>query len=334
MYRRTIDNIPENITPPSNSWILSTDPTQNNALQKTKLSEISTGGGLSNWLSVTSASQSSYLLEARKRFIIDSDINEFTATFPTNPLFGDELVLLCPGNQIKLDLQGEKLNQQAAGRAILTNAHGEVRFVYVNSTYGWLSSHQQSEFIPLATANLTNPTIWDDFTIDYPVNVEQEFSVKAIADVGPFLQYPEGVICEAGGSGSGFCIVVYNGVLFFQCGDGGTDRTEASHAYIEVSGLNGYGYEIEASASSITGKAALYVNRELIGTDTFSFGSAHGSNPGGMGRVRGEMCRNPSPYYSDNQGLYGTYEGYLSGPRPRDHVKVYYYPGQITEEVM
>jgi hypothetical protein len=113
-----------------------------------------------------------------------------------------------------------------------------------------------------------------------------------------------GILMEAGGTGHGAVLYVYNGVLYFQCGNGSDygvnyDRAEISYT-LPVGQFN---YIIEWSADR-SSNAVLYVNGVIVGSQTFSNSYLAGSDPGTVGKVHSIVAVNRGGWTSSGSGVY------------------------------
>tara|TARA_R110000822_G_scaffold23472_1_gene72554 strand:+ start:290 stop:895 length:606 start_codon:yes stop_codon:yes gene_type:complete len=93
-----------------------------------------------------------------------------------------------------------------------------------------------------------------------------------------------GVIMEAGGTFIGLVMYVYNGVMYFQCGEGsafGSSSGRAELSYTLPVGEDDYVFEWSADVSN----AVLYVNGLKVSEQTFTFQTVAGGDAGAVGRI-------------------------------------------------
>jgi hypothetical protein len=113
----------------------------------------------------------------------------------------------------------------------------------------------------------------------------------------------DGILMEAGASTLGLILYVYNGVLYFQCGDGtayGTANNRAEVSYTLPVGESDYIIECSADTSN----AVLYVNGLVVGSQTFSEAFVGGTNDGTVGQVEFAAAVNRGGWIVDGSGLY------------------------------
>lgn len=134
----------------------------------------------------------------------------------------------------------------------------------------------KEETVTPVTDPFTPLNNWDTPGTEYDaLSTAEEGSCKVVATL---QSGADGIIMEAGGF-TGLGLAVKGGTLYFGCGeDGGS--SDADTAMISAPAPTGSELLIEWSASSNTGKAALYVGAQLVGTDTFSRGAIADGNPG------------------------------------------------------
>ena len=113
----------------------------------------------------------------------------------------------------------------------------------------------------------------------------------------------DGILMEAGGSGSGAVLYVHSGVLYFQCGRGGVYGTDSDTAEVSYTlPVGEFDYIIEWSAD--TSNAVLYVNGLLVASQTFSNSVLSGTDDGTLGRVETAVAANRGGWTSDGSGVY------------------------------
>jgi len=167
--------------------------------------------------------------------------------------------------------------------------------------------------LPFPTAGFTVDATWDDDS-DY-----QDLASATVASSQATVSISsgdDGVIMEAGASGSGMALWAESGNLFFACGDGGSTGPTASTAWISGSLPTGNDLLITWSASTVTDNAALYVGDQLIGTDTFDNSTIAGENDGGIGRIHNGIRNGVNPNTDDFDGTVTKAEIYLDEATP------------------
>ncbi|MEO1658118.1 MAG: hypothetical protein AAFR65_10370 [Pseudomonadota bacterium] len=128
-------------------------------------------------------------------------------------------------------------------------------------------------------------------------------TVASVKILGTFAPSDTGMILEQGASMSGLVVYVFGGTLYFQCGSGASAGPDTSRAFIQHT-LASTTELIEFSASASNGRAALYVDGLLVGTDTFSASTLAGSDVGGVGRVYSGAAANFGGWTSDGSGVF------------------------------
>jgi hypothetical protein len=111
----------------------------------------------------------------------------------------------------------------------------------------------------------------------------------------------EGVLMEAGAGGSGLVLYTFGGVLYFQCGNGGSFGTAANRAevsYTLPSGTITPIIEWSADASN----AVLYIDGIEVDSQVFSNSSIAGSDAGAVGRVINSAAANRGGWTSNGSG--------------------------------
>jgi hypothetical protein len=89
----------------------------------------------------------------------------------------------------------------------------------------------------------------------------------------------EGILMESGAASNGVVLYVYDGVLYFQCGNGsafGTSTNRAETSYVLPSGTFDYVVEVSADITN----SVMYIDSVLVDSQTFSNGSVCGSDNG------------------------------------------------------
>ena len=112
-----------------------------------------------------------------------------------------------------------------------------------------------------------------------------------------------GILMEAGGSSIGLALYAFNGVLYFQCGDGssfgaGARRAELSYT-LPVGTITPI---IEWSAN--TSNAVLYIDGIEVDSQTFTESAIAGNDAGTIGRVVSFAAVNRGGWESNGEGDY------------------------------
>ncbi len=128
----------------------------------------------------------------------------------------------------------------------------------------------------------------------------EEASFKIVARVEPS---DTGILFEQGGSGRGIIIYVFGAVLYAQFGDGSGTGTSSSRAFVQYT-LTKRIELIEASCSITNNLCALYVDGDLVGTDTLETSTLAGSDIGGLGRVYSLAAANFGGWTTDGSGAF------------------------------
>jgi hypothetical protein len=113
----------------------------------------------------------------------------------------------------------------------------------------------------------------------------------------------DGILMEAGASYIGLILYVYDGVLYFQCGDGSAFGSASNRAEVSYTlPVGEFNYIIEWSAN--TSNAVLYVNGLAVGSQAFSKDEITGSDEGTVGQVRLQVAVNRGGWTAGNSGVY------------------------------
>lgn len=152
--------------------------------------------------------------------------------------------------------------------------------------------------------------LWNTLDDYLDLSPSQEATCRVVCDITPA---DNGILMEAGASGSGLVLYAYNGNIYFQCGDGSnygsdSDTAEISAPIPSESSRGTSRLVVEWSASSVEGRAALYLDGVVQGTDTFNNPDLAGNNPGGIGLVHSGVAANRAGYNSTSNpgGFTGT----------------------------
>lgn len=150
-----------------------------------------------------------------------------------------------------------------------------------------------------ATDGMTDPVSWEPATSYLTLDESPtEFSVRVDATIGPG---DTGVLAEGGGSGSGFSLYLFGGVLHAQAGNGAGTSADGTRAVVEVAAPTGR-VVIEVSVKA-GGHLALYVNGALVGRSVTPGGSLVGSSANGQGQVHNTLAGNPNSW-PNNGGVF------------------------------
>ena len=113
----------------------------------------------------------------------------------------------------------------------------------------------------------------------------------------------DGILMEAGATTSGLILYIYNGALYFQCGNGGNYGTQPNRAEVSYTLPVGESdYIIEWSAD--TSNAVLYINGLAVGSQTFSNLQLAGADNGTVGEVENACAVNRGGWTADGAGVY------------------------------
>jgi hypothetical protein len=114
-----------------------------------------------------------------------------------------------------------------------------------------------------------------------------------------------GILMEAGASGVGLVLYVYSGVLYFQCGNGGSFGTSA--------GTSETSYTLPAGTitpiiewSADTSNAVLYIDGVEVDSEPFSSSAIAGGNAGTVGEVEDDCAVNRGGWTSEGDGSYAN----------------------------
>jgi hypothetical protein len=112
-----------------------------------------------------------------------------------------------------------------------------------------------------------------------------------------------GILMEAGATGAGLILYVYNGILYFQCGDGSAFGTSAGTSETSYTlPASSASYTIEWSAD--TSNSVLYVDGVLVDSQAFSNGNICGSDGGTLGQVFSAAPVNRGGWTANGDGPY------------------------------
>lgn len=143
---------------------------------------------------------------------------------------------------------------------------------------------------------LTLDATWDDPSVAYS---DLNNASRACGRVFARIESDDaGILMESGGTGDGLILYVYNGVLYFQCGDAGSTGDAFNRAECQWSLPSHGAYVIEWAADD-SGYASLWVNGVRRDTeDSWSNSQICG---GSNGAIAGSRDLTPP-----NRGGYGT----------------------------
>jgi hypothetical protein len=153
------------------------------------------------------------------------------------------------------------------------------------------------------TGSLTLTASWSDPSVDYDTLADALSASCAVLCV--IDEDTEGVLMETGAQGRGTALYVSGGFVYFQTGNGDGSDSDTDRAVVtwQIPGGPAETRLIEWSASSVTNKAALYVNGQLIGTvQSFDVNKITGGNVGGTEKSHDVMVANPDGWTSDGDG--------------------------------
>lgn len=157
-----------------------------------------------------------------------------------------------------------------------------------------------SDFV---TVGMTLDASWTDPSTDYNDLVNLN-SGSARVDVTGLQTNADGILMESGGSGTGLLLYAFSGTIYFQCGVGTVAGPGASTGEVSWPIVAG-DYVIEWSADRTA--CALYINGELIDTDTYTNTGLAGGDLGTVGQVGGGAAA------ANRGGWDGTDVGSFSG---------------------
>ena len=179
----------------------------------------------------------------------------------------------------------------------------------INITKDYQDCYFSIEFVPQTTSY---PDVTTNMSLDATWNVvgsaytdlseETEASGKITAT---FNNTDAGIITESGGTAYGLCLYIFNGVLYFQCGEGGgLGSINTAEIYYIIPSSTDSTYTIEWSASVSNQKAALYINGILIGVDNFNATYISGNDEGTIGESEVDVCVNRGGWVGDQAGVF------------------------------
>lgn len=152
------------------------------------------------------------------------------------------------------------------------------------------------------TQGMTLTTSWVTRGKEY-FTLQEASTASARVDV-TISNTDSGILMETGGSGYGLVLYVYNGVLYFQCGNGsgyGVNSNRAEISYTLPVGQFNYIVEWSADTSS---NAVLYVNGVIVGSQTFSNIYLAGTDTGTVGELYGIVAVNRGGWSFTGSGVY------------------------------
>jgi len=158
-----------------------------------------------------------------------------------------------------------------------------------------------ADFIEPVTQGMTLTEAWTNRGTAYStLGNTTSASVRVDATIS---NTDDGILMEAGGTGEGVILYVYNSVLYFQCGSGSAYGTASNRAEVSYTLPVGESdYIIECSAD--TSNAVLYVNGLVVGSQAFSESKLAGSDGGTLGEVQGLVAVNRGGWTTDGAGVY------------------------------
>ena len=142
------------------------------------------------------------------------------------------------------------------------------------------------------TAGVNPSATWADPGVDYEdLSPSEKATVYCNVDIS---SGDSGIIMEAGASGDGLALFTDGSSLYFACGRGSGTGSSSRRAWIKVGMPTGTGINIEWSGNVETDTAALYIDGNLQGTDSFNESQMSGSNPGGIAGTHSSLRDVPS----------------------------------------
>ena len=127
----------------------------------------------------------------------------------------------------------------------------------------------------------------------------------------------EGILFEAGGTGSGTILYQHDGVLYLQAGNGGAAGAAANRGEAVWTVADGT-YSIEGSLDA-SGGLALYVDGALVSTSEFTNGSLAGGNHGTVG--------------DGNTSVANNHGGFVQGDTHAGAGDLNIFVGDVTDDV-
>ena len=155
-----------------------------------------------------------------------------------------------------------------------------------------------------ATSALSATSLWNDpsaSTREFS-NVDQ-LSFSTTVDFG---LTDSGILFESGGTGRGFILYQYDGMLYLQAGDGGGTGSSASRGEAAWAVTEGT-HTIEGSMDA-DGGLELYVNGNLVDEADFTAASLAGSDYGSVGTGTNSVAVNRGNYTANSSGHPGISE--------------------------
>ena len=106
-----------------------------------------------------------------------------------------------------------------------------------------------------------------------------------------------GILMESGGNSTGVILYYYNGYLYLNCGE-----------FTEISYALGTGtYSVGCSIDGLTdGDAYMYVDNEIVASQTFTPAEVYGSDLAGVGWANSKCMSNSGGWSSDQTGTFST----------------------------
>ena len=166
-------------------------------------------------------------------------------------------------------------------------------------TYSPLTWYDAQSELATGGMTLMGSFLWKSSNLDF-----NDLANATDASLRVPIFHAEGedwIIMEQGGTTSGIILYVYQGTLYFQCGDGGGFGTAANRAEISTN-LPPGSHVIEWSASSNVGNSALYLDGVLVGTQNFTHTELAENNVGGIEKVHTVVATNRAGWVNDGDG--------------------------------
>lgn len=114
-----------------------------------------------------------------------------------------------------------------------------------------------------------------------------------------------GVLFEVGATGTGASVIIYNSNLYVNHGDG-DPYGNANQFELVIPSVNQYLSTTEENRIDVLigNGATVYINKELIDSESSTISDIAGGNPGGFGRIHDSICGNIAGWTTDPDGRY------------------------------
>lgn len=161
------------------------------------------------------------------------------------------------------------------------------------------------------TDDLSLTVKWDDPAVAYTaLSNTSEYSASMVADLSTS---GDGVLMESGGTGLGVILYTYQGVLYYQAGDGmGFGSNNGNRVEISWPIVDGR-YMIECVADRLTG-LKLYIDGKIVAEEDFVTPPAFlaDSDAGGYANIRSAAAVNRGGWTSTGDGTYPEYISFIN----------------------